>query len=309
MDTSNLPGLGKDKWIKYHYNNNPKRTDPKDNVSLALTASTNQLLSFEEACDLTARQIYDFAGDRPIYVAMSGGCDSEMVAESFYKLRIPIVPLIVDVHFFSFHANYADTWWAKKWCKERNITPVIKNYSTTDLIVETYHLADELNARHLYPLMYVKLAREVKKLGGVIVSGQGFFEYFPDHTLTYLEELFKDTSIYTQDKQLKEGWMFHECDTYLDIDDPGYHPYNFLSWNPEIVLAYLNERDRNLSTEENKFKIMKRQPRPKLQGPDIVVYHMLEHQKKLRVERGTSEVAWIGTNNEVRKAIYKNAKS
>jgi hypothetical protein len=300
-----LPGIGKDQWINYHYNGNFKRTSAKDNVEVSLQSSTTFSMSFSQACELAANQIYDFADGRPIYVAMSGGCDSETVADSFAKLKIPIIPVITDVHYFSFHANYADTWWAKMWCKQNNIQPVIKNFTTTDLIVNAYHLAEELNARHLYPLLYVNLAREVKKLGGVFVSGQGFFEYFPDHNLTYLHNLFKDTAIYNDEKELKQGWMLHECDTYIDIDDPGYHPYNFLSWNPEIVLAYINSHNPKLSTEENKFKIMNRQPRPKMQGPDIVVNQMLEHQMKLRKERGTSECGWIGTSDEIIKMLSR----
>jgi hypothetical protein len=297
---SSSPGIGKNKWIKYNYGGHPSRVNILDNIVVNLTSGTDRLITFENACNEVAIDLYDFSKGKEIFVAMSGGCDSEIVAESFFKAGIAFTPVIVDIYFHSFHSNYADSWWAKKWCEEHSIKPVIKKITSTQVIADTYKISQEIMGRHLYPMLYVMLARQVKNNGGVFVSGQGIFEYYPDHTVEYLSSLLSDTTI----KDNSEGWFFHECDSYIDIDCPGYHPYNFLSWTPEICLAYLNERNTQLSSELNKFKIMKRLPRPKLQGPDIVVYNMLEHQRMLRQTRGTSEVAFLGTHEELKKRLY-----
>jgi hypothetical protein len=294
MDINVLPGIGKDQWLKYHFDNDYKRINPKSNLELLITKKINKVLSFDEARIEVAKDIYNFANGRKIYVAMSGGADSEIVAQSFYDLKIPFVPIIADLYFYSIHANYADSWWAKLWCKEKSVAPYILKYNGTKLLTELVPVADSINARHLYPNLYILLANHVKEQGGVLVSGQGLFEYFPDPVLDYLSDL-NDSNVVSNES----GWLFHECDVYLDIADPGYHPYNFLSWTPEIAYSIVKSRNYTIPGEVSKSILYKTAIRPKMQGPDVFIYLLGEKQRELRSKFGTSEIAYLGTSERL----------
>jgi hypothetical protein len=294
IKATNLPGIGKNQWLKYHYDGEKSRIVPSSNLTLSLTQKIKAPLSFNEARSEVAQDIYNFASGRKIYVAMSGGADSEIVAQSFYEQKIHFTPIITDLYFYSIHANYADTWWAKLWCKEKGIDPCILKYNGTQLLTEIVPIADKINARHLFPILYIVLANYVKSKGGIFVSGQGLFEYFPDPVLDYLNDL-NDSKT----KENKSGWLFHECDSYIDICDPGYHPYNFLSWTPEIAYSIVKNRDINLTGEISKSKLYRTALRPKMQGPDIFIHLLGEKQRELRSKFGTSEIAYLGTTESI----------
>lgn len=298
MDLTCLPGIGKDKWIKYHYGGDPKRVEPKSNLELILSSKIKKEISFDEARAEVAVDIYNFANGRDIYVGMSGGADSEIVAQSFYEQGIPFTPLITDLYYYNIHSNYADTWWAKKWCQEHNVTPCILKYSVTKLLIENTQLGEKINARHLYPLHYLSLADYAKQQGGVFVSGQGLIEYFPDINLDYLH-YFQDSNMKDENGNKRTGWLFHECDSYLDVYDPGYHPYNFLSWTPEIMHSIVSVRSKYSDGEVFKHKLYRTLPRPKMQGPDVVIHMIGEQQRFLRSTFGTSEIAYLGTTQTI----------
>jgi len=224
---------------------------------------------------------------------------SETVANSFYKLKIPFTPIIHELWYMGLQTSYADTWWATRWCAERKIKPVYKNNSVMELFAENKPYIDKIKGRKLYPVQNVTLAEYAKEHDGIVINGQAFMEYYPEKTLDYLKDLFEDTSFFNADGTVKTGWMLHEDDFYIDMYDPGYHTYNFLSWTPEIALAYIAERDMTKNSEDNKFKIMGCNPRPKLAAPDFVWTFLAEYQRKLKRKYGTSEVAWLGTHEEM----------
>ena len=289
-----MQGIGKDKWLHYHFNSNTTRVNDKDNFTVEFSAGTADILDFETACKRVAEEIVDTT-EQPLYVAMSGGCDSETVANSFYKLGVPFTPIIHETYYLGLEAYYADTWWAKRWCKDRGIVPEIKRSTFPEMFADNKPIADKIKARKLYPVQNAVLADYVKSQGGVLVNGQAFIEYYPEPTLDYLKNIVHDPAF----DNYSSGWLLHEDDFYVDMNDPGYHPYNFLSWNREIVLAYINSRDMQLSSEENKFKIMNCSPRPKLGVPEVAWVFLKEYQDKLKRRYGTSEVCFLGTHEEM----------
>lgn len=63
-----------------------------------------------------------------LYVAMSGGIDSEFVAQTFLDLGIPFKPIIFRVS----DLNELDIWWAFKWCRDNSIEPVVVDATIED---------------------------------------------------------------------------------------------------------------------------------------------------------------------------------
>lgn len=295
-----MRGIGKDKWIRYHFNGNDTRQNDQDNLSVELSATQypTRLLDFKTACLQVAEEIESTLGGRKLFVAMSGGCDSETVANTFYKLKIPFTPIIHETYYLGLEAYYADTWWAKRWCKSAGLVPIIKKSTFPEMFAENKPIADAIKGRKLYPIQNAVLANYVKSMDGMLVNGQAFIEYYPDLTLDYLKDIVHDPSFFENGK-LRSGWLLHEDDFYVDMNDPGYHPYNFLSWNREIALSYISSRDMTINSEENKFKVMKCLPRPKLGVPEVAWVFLKEYQDRLKRQYGTSEVCFLGTHEEM----------
>lgn len=290
-----MRGIGKNKWVEYHFDGSDTRENSRADLSISLNNGHTKFVLFERVCKNVAQEIFELHKHQKIYIAMSGGCDSETVANSFYKEKIPFTPIINEFYYGGLETSYADTWWAKRWCKEHNIEPYINKINLRDLKDKLLPIAKKLKIRKLFSIQNILLADIAKSNDGILINGQAFIEYYPEHTLDYLRDVVKDPAFNTS----SEGWLLHEDDFYIDMYDPGYHPYNFLSWNPEIVLSYISSRTSTLTSEENKFKIMKCNPRPKLAAPDIVWTFLSDAQAELKKEYGTSEVFFLGTHEEL----------
>ncbi len=290
-----MNGLGKNNWLQYHFSGNSSRVNDSDNLSISLNNSPTKFCLFERACKNVAREIFELHKHQKIYVAMSGGCDSETVANTFYNEKITFIPIINEFYYAGIEVSYADTWWAKRWCQEKRIEPYINRLNVRDLVTELLPIAEKIKARKLFSIQNLLLAEHAKAHDGILVNGQAFIEYYPDLTLDYLKDVIRDPAFESN----KSGWLIHEDDFYIDMNDPGYHPYNFLSWNPEIVLSYIKSRNMKLNSEENKFRIMNCLPRPKIGSPDIVWTFLGEVQKTLKQKYGTSEVFFLGSHDEL----------
>jgi hypothetical protein len=158
---------------------------------------------------------------------------------------------------------------------------------------ESLQLASKLRTRKLYPLLNAINSQFAKSQGGVFVNGDTDLVYYPDHSLDYINDL----------QEINKGWLMTECDFYVDMEDPGYHPYNFLSWTPEIVLAKISARDFNLNSEDNKTNLTGCLPRPKLGMPDLVLHYYHESMVKQRQLYGTSEIFHFGTHEQLLKKL------
>lgn len=290
-----VAGIGKNKWLEYYFDGKDFRENSASNFSVKFKNVPTQYISFNQACRNVTREIFELYKHQRIYISMSGGCDSETVANSFYNEGITFVPIINEFYYGGMESSYADTWWAKRWCKERNIEPYINRININDYKDIALPIANKLKARKLFSMQNVLLSRHAKDNDGILINGQAFIEYYPEPTLDYLKDILQDPAF----ENHQSGWLLHEDDFYIDIDDPGYHPYNFLSWNREIVLSYVKTRDMNLNSEENKFKIMGCSPRPKLAAPDIVWTRINDAQQSLKKQYGTSEVCFLGTHEEL----------
>jgi len=306
MNIEQLPGIGKDKWIRYHFEGTPLRVNPKSNITAILTRSTNRLISFKQACKEVAEDIYETTKSKgqSLFVSMSGGCDSELVARSFHENGIPFTPIIADNYIEGrIHINHEDSWWAKRWCKLNGINPVVLvNSSISEILIRNAGYCEKIKARQPAPIGICYIADYVKNLGGVLVGGMGFPEFFPDYTLDYMYDGVYDQASAPQ--RPDPGWLIHESDFHLDMNDPGYHPYNFLSWTPEIVLSYVNERNMKTTSEENKFVIMECLPRPKIGQLPVMHQALHEYAKTLRKKYGTVEASWFGTHEEFKNLLY-----
>lgn len=132
-------------------------------------------LDFNIACEYTAKELHKRYST--IYVAYSGGLDSEYIVRTFHRLSIPIIPIIVSC------GNKDENSFAINTCLELNIEPIIINVSEKDLLIKFYEFIFEpfksigINCTHAFFAADYVLANK----NGVLITGNNLLE---DHANT-----------------------------------------------------------------------------------------------------------------------------
>lgn len=293
-----MPAMGKDGWIKMQFN----RTYSDSFIESDMDAYMVPVGSCElkDITQVSNEVAVDIANNYSnLYVGMSGGIDSEWIAKTFHRNGIPFTPIIYEAE----DLMSADTWWAHKWCSENGYTPVIFK---EHLFQFTKGLVD-MSVKHILrtpggPYMMSKLVQYVNDHNGKLVTGAGFPELFPDPNLGYMATRFNDNKLVNEDGTVKNtGWLLHEADFTLARVLQG-HPWNFLSWRPDIVLSYISTRVDG-SSEFNKASIFNCLPRPKAIGIPETFWKSRNPQidtwLKIKARIGKSEVDFLGSTQEL----------
>jgi hypothetical protein len=114
-----------------------------------------------------------------------------------------------------------------------------------------------------------------------------------------------DSALHNIDGTRKHGYLIHEPDIIQKLMYPEM-PFNFLSWNPEIVLSYVYHRNMSLTSAEDKSRIMDCLPRPKNIGMGdyfFKTHTVAKNWVQLRKYIGTSEVGFVGSREEIIKIL------
>jgi len=315
--------IGKNGWINCRLNRSYENPFPDSDMDVTLNPyGFADVVSWDVACDNVAKDIYKQYKDKKIFLAMSGGIDGENVANAFLRNNIPFTPIIFKVA--SLHD--LDTWWAERWCAKNNITPFIYNtVQLREFAVKMVQINQRYCTRTSSGPALLEFCRDyVESQGGVLVTGAGFPEHFPDENLEYLRNgarimtytpqgmyveipnTFYDHKVVNEDRtNAKEGFIFHEPDIINAFILEG-HPWNFLSWTPEIVLSYICARDYSLTSADDKARIMNCAHRPKVAGLHEYVYQtwpVLMRWLCIRKGIGNSELDFLGTIPELKKLL------
>jgi hypothetical protein len=257
MIPSKVYTAGRDNWISTWINvvNGVKEF----NVAFAGRAAKVDL---HTAASNTAQLIRaDY--NKPLYIAMSGGVDSEFVANTFLNEQIPFTPVILRIDKY----NYPEYWFAEYWCQQNNVTPVYLDFTGPEfLTLVKKYITDGIVPRLYGYLTHLIVADHVNSIGGILVSGEGDPEF----------------------NEESKVFMCDEVDFITDIHRPGQHPTCFFMYTPEIALAYLDSFDVTKSERDNKFRMYGVPPRPKfnytnyLNAVEILPPSFLESIEKAR---------------------------
>jgi len=296
----------KDGWISYRWNRSVETPYPEHDFEIYLNPKgPTKIVSIEVAAKNVAEDICQTYKNKKLFLAMSGGIDSEYVAVILKKMSLAFIPLIVEIEEY----NQLDTWWAHRWCKENKVEPVIIKitlieYSSKILeLTKKYYTKRAQGASVAYYCSKVALENN-----GVLLGGGGTHElYIPD---PIMPKEAKDPTL-----KNKTGYLFNEVDLikHLVINDM---PIMFFNWNAEITLSYIAARDPQLTTEENRFKLFNCPLRPKIGV--LGDYSKFSHIKDPIIEKtvltsqisyglGGSDSYYLGTT-EYLMELLKNEK-
>ena len=247
--------LCKNSWISISWDGLPVRQE-KENLKVTFNSRAKTLMDFNRACDIAASEIYDT--HKNLYLALSGGSDSEYVATCLTRNGIPFTPIIINYNHVTHNDQQYESWYAKLWCRKNQVTPLvvdINDYTQSNDEKEKFTFIKPRISGSVATLGY--LSNLIKERGGKLVTGNQL-EYYPDHEqMTYLEPQLGDYN----------GFVMEESDYYLETMEPDRHPWAFYYWSPEVMAGFVSSWDINLTMQENKSAIYQTSPRPKFDYP------------------------------------------
>ena len=286
--------LCKNNWIDISWDGLAKRKQ-KENLRVIFNQKADKIIPFEQACDQVAQEIY--SEHKNLYVALSGGCDSENVANAFYRNKIPFTPVILIYDNVNHQDQILESWYAIQWCKKHNIDPwIIRSKDFVGSIEEKRSFLDIRPRLFFGNITSALLSKYMKERNGVLVTGYQL-EYYPDYEqMTYLEPQLGNYV----------GFVMEETDQYLEAICPDQHPWGFHYWSPDVLAAFVNEWDVSMTMQENKANIYKVPYRPKMGYPsDILPEEKYANRKRVASEFGTLDCALLGTKQSLLEKLVK----
>ncbi|MGZ4850081.1 MAG: hypothetical protein ACXV2C_01720 [Candidatus Bathyarchaeia archaeon] len=197
-------------------------------------------LEFIGAVDYTVLSIGSRYADRDLYLALSGGADSEFVLRKFVAENIPITPIVVYTPMNSLEMQYA-----QRVCRQLKVTPIVLDL-TEDHIFRYYQemVYAQIRSKSLNCVYQLIATAKANALGGVIVNGDNIisdegtlvsdaFEYFTD--VFYKDSIgfyyFTPEICRAMVAEIRDG---ESCSDYKE------RVYG-VSWRPKIYPVYSQE--------------------------------------------------------------------
>jgi len=205
--------------------------------------ATPLVTDFVLASDQTAKLIANTY--RNLYICLSGGLDSEYVAEVFLRNNIPFTTIIICTT-----GNIGEVWFAKHFCDRNNISPIILDYTTCEnlYVSKLLQFGKELKLRSGIAFMVHLAAEFVEKNNGALITGSG--------------EPFSNSNDY--DCPMGSILEFEEFDYYLNVNFDTTHPGSFFSYTPDILLSLVNSIQYDKNTQLAKTNLYKIPGRSKI---------------------------------------------
>jgi len=218
------------------------------------------VMEFDQAADYTAQLIH--RNYKNLHLALSGGLDSEFVANVLLRNQIPFTPVIVAFK------KTQDHYYALEWCRTNNITPLILDFDEDEIDYIKYCHATTKQYRiySVSNLMGCYIANLIKDFGGHLITG--------DPTIPGL----------TQDYNEPAGNMYqvYWFEFLVGLVHPDQHPGGFFFYTPEMALSYATHVDTTLNDASARCKLYQTVAyRPKHFPPAVPI--SLEIRNKMKV--------------------------
>ena len=238
--------------------------------------------TFDQAADYTANLLYQTWNNKPLYLSLSGGIDSEFVANILLRNNIPFTPYILDVPY----TNSYELWYAKYWCYKNKIVPIIKTIDFQDYESIFVKYSKKIRDTHQVGIpVNLYIADQIHDLGGYCVNGL------------------------TDINQENDQFYCNVVDYSLELFDPGKHPTGFFMYTPEIAFNYILQFDPAVSEQYNKLSFYNVSPRPKIDYlPNLWKegsrMHQLRTIWKKRVPN--TDPHWFGSKQDILNLLTTN---
>jgi hypothetical protein len=228
--------------------------------------------NFYEECNKTLQLIVN---DRPSlipYVPLTGGMDSELVANCFLQSGIDFKIVMLDIAGY----NQQEQQYAYQWCQKNNITPIIKTFTIDELVkISQKYIKDLIKSKNFLLSPIIWLMDWSAEQNGFVVFATGDVSY---------------------DLQRKEFFTGRMVDV-VDHLRPGQHPSNFFMYTPELMASFVSQVDPLVDIRTNKFRFYQIPNRSKMD------YTMPWSKDKEYHEKFLSKIHYITRAMSINKPI------
>jgi len=159
-------------WVKSNLKD--RITDKKVDFKVDLNPYSFKHMDFRSAANMTAKMISDKYPS--VFLALSGGADSDFVLHVFAENNLPIKPIIVKTS-----GNENEAAYAHHSCRKLNIEPIIIELSDYD-IIRSYNneIFANLNCHGIYSVPGLVACKYAKDNSGILIIGEHMIDN--DHT-------------------------------------------------------------------------------------------------------------------------------
>ena len=246
-----MTSIGHNSWLeisltKGDSNNFVNEFAPTFNLTAPVSVMT-----FQTAADYTAKLIASRYAD--LYLALSGGLDSEFVAEVLLRNSIDFTPVILLAPW-----NQSEVWYAYKFCQDKKLTPKILDYTGS----EQYHAVVKRMVGHSVSL---QLPVWITTLPLIVAEEIG-----NGHLINGSGEIFYDSSSYQE--PMGDLFNFVCFNHWLEIEHGAKHPGAFFSYTPEIFRAGIADIDTSKNSQVAKSELYEIAFRPKMHNNPFGYY-------------------------------------
>jgi hypothetical protein len=229
---------------------------PQVKFEFSLTEKVKDM-TFQEAADYSANLINEKYEN--LHLCLSGGLDSEFVANVFIRNKISFKPVILLTPL-----NQSEVWYAFRFCKIHNLDPIILDYRHhTDynkLLKLILDISLRIRVSPNVSLIPNVIARTIKD--AVLINGAGEPFY---NSISYKDPM---GSIFEIERH----------DFHLELEYPGKYPAPFFLYTPEIFKSLLSEIDISKNTQEAKSELYNILTRSKIDA----ILHLSEIPEDLK---------------------------
>lgn len=244
-----------------------------ENFEVYIKKSNFEKVCFEVAADNVAKSI----AHEKIFVAFSGGYDSEFIVRRLHKLGINFVPVIVELEGLEYERAFA-----YKALRELKIEAKIIKLSITDFLKIYYEKIYKTINGTSWPSTHYVACEYATNEGGLFVDG--------GHILGDGDDLISNFNYYLP-----------EWDFYSYVLFPNTKICNFFIHTPQIAYSTLNVvNDSDITWSDYKERVFNLRFRPKVRPQDSyepklkkfltqTLEDMREYKPKTKVFFGTKE--------------------
>lgn len=196
--------------------------DDAGNFDLKFKPVSRPMLEWNEEVSETTKRIAQLT-DRPIYLCMSGGIDSEIIAREFLKNNIKFKGITLR-HIKG--TNLHDVNYAINFCKEYNVELEVFPFDFEDFVINKIpqQIEQGYNSWRTFRHQQIFLLDLIERKGGTAVMGGGQSPFF------------------TIDNEINWNWKSDEfmCLDWLKRNNAVHFPY-FYWQNSELFGSYFNQ--------------------------------------------------------------------
>lgn len=266
--------------FEFGFNNikSSARKLPSDEFFVRYGRCEQEPLDFKSECTNAAREIFR-SRQKPLYLCLSGGVDSEVMCEAF---RMAGVPFKIIIARFNQNLNEHDYSWAVRYCQKHGLDFQFYDLDALLFFESTEYHWMLRSTGCGYPMLAtaMKLMQHVARdLRGVPILG----------------------SAECQLKRIGRQWVLIEPEPiqslYRYLSFNGYDGIpGFFQWNPEVMLAFLRDPLLQKIVENSEIGVVSSlkikgviynryfgiEPRPKFRGYEKFEELIIKKRSELR---------------------------